>query len=149
MDIKELRIGNYVKDMDYDYVTIAGIHPESTNELTVCINDCDVGDRLFKDVEGIPLTEEWLLKFGFEYLSKERGGLIVFADWNKDYKSYLHVDIKNKRMYLMDFKTKHFNGMNPSTAICLMCSKTPLMAHQLQNLFFALTGKELTIKETA
>ena len=131
MKKNELRIGNYVKDMDYDYVTIAGIHPESTNELTVCINDCDVGDRLFKDVEGIPLTEEWLIKFGFK-----QGNSMNFY-WNKLIRDNINISIDpdDGEVWVCD--------IFDNESIILTEIK---YVHQLQNLYFALTGKELTIK---
>ena len=66
MDFKELRIGNYVTDGLYEYVTIGGIHPHSSNEITICINGCDYGDRVLKEIEPILTSKEWLVKVGFE-----------------------------------------------------------------------------------
>ena len=136
MKANELRIGNYVKDMDYDYVTIAGIHPQSTNELTICINDCDVGDRLFKDVEGIPLTEEWLLKFGFKVDNR-------FAV--KQYR------IDGDKYHSLNMVSHKINYWSP----IIRCDSQKQVfelyginyIHQLQNLYFALTGTELKLNE--
>jgi hypothetical protein len=68
----------------------------------------------------IPLTEEWLLKFGFE---KEEG-------W-----------FKKKRLLLFNIRNMYFT--TPSRDIVSVDVTT---VHQLQNLYFALTGEELTIK---
>lgn len=73
---------------------------------------------LYDKANPIPLTEEWLLKF----------------DWN-GYKqfcinSYFSIDTKGCLWYCGDF-----------TGIVLE------YIHQLQNLYFSLTGEELTIKE--
>jgi hypothetical protein len=85
--------------------------------------------------EPIPLTEEWLLKLGWvkkenvfrmskywvEFRnSKKHGVLIYFGCFNFKYRIYF-LEIFNELKYV----------------------------HQLQNLYFALTGEELTIKEAA
>jgi hypothetical protein len=81
--------------------------------------------------EPIPLTEEWLLKFGFEkkYDTFEFNGLNVdgcvvhfsFDKWASEY------EIENCDYTEVPSDIQH--------------------VHQLQNLYFALTGEELTIKQ--
>ncbi len=76
--------------------------------------------------EPIPLTEEWLLKLGFEYtesvLEKELPQIgIIF--WSAQ---------------ASNFKVVRFNSN-------FYCSVR--YVHELQNLYFAITGKELTLKE--
>lgn len=66
----------------------------------------------------IPLSEEWLLKMGFERCSC--GG------WKHLGKYKFHVE--------KDFTYKNSSILN-------------IKVHQLQNLYFALTGEEITIKE--
>lgn len=89
-----------------------------------------VDNQTFWDVEKYPdqykpieLTEEWLLKFGF---TRQPWGLVIgsllFKDKNHECKE-LTLEIGN------GFRT------------------TVKYVHQLQNLYFALTGEELTIKE--
>lgn len=70
----------------------------------------------------IPLTEEWLLKFAFE-------------NWDK-----------NKWVDLNSVLTLSKNGDNFS---CLFNQRhiDIFYVHQIQNLYFALTGHELKIKE--
>lgn len=70
----------------------------------------------------IPLTEEWLLRFGFE-------------------KSYNWVD-KSATIELAEKD----NGYVMLEDSCYYCSQTLLYVHQLQNLFFALKGEELELK---
>jgi hypothetical protein len=68
----------------------------------------------------IPLTEEWLLKFGFHEIidgNLRKGMLIV----TKGSKGELTVTIR------------------------MIMIKTIKHVHQLQNLYFALTGEELTL----
>lgn len=74
-------------------------------------------------VEPIPLTEEWLVKFGFEKLYSEytKGDLMIENEYTD--KGVWNVSIGKYQ--------------SPTDM---------LFVHQLQNLFFALTGKELEIK---
>ena len=78
----------------------------------------------------IPLTEEWLTRFGFE---------LPAHSWIGD---KFHLSEYGKG-------SKHPNGgvwvvaMNNNNAIISEIQ----YVHQLQNLYFALTGEELTIKE--
>ena len=53
----ELRIGNCVRDPYFEN------YKEGSEFVTV---DCIEIDNNWKDFEPIPLTEEWLLKFGFK-----------------------------------------------------------------------------------
>ena len=113
MEAKELRIGNWVL-VENDHETIKAI----TQTAFLCVLD-GKGDgymQLHKDVYPIPLTEEWLIKFGFER-------------WNDVYNFYHKlngVEIENGNIYV-----GHGNEIK--------------YVHQLQNLYFALTNKELTI----
>ena len=100
MKASELRIGNYV------YVE------HDKNNLELLKFDFESGWYM-EYIKPIPLTEEWLLKFGFE----------------KAYETcYQYKDfILNDKFIMMDIditiQLKH--------------------VHQLQNLYFALTGEEL------
>jgi hypothetical protein len=95
----------------------------------------------FDFIKPIPLTEEWLLKFGFEkviYESDETG-------YGTDYE----LDIKGVGLisYSDDFSCALFGskesskdelGFLPNWDNCKH-------VHSLQNLYFALTGEELTL----
>ncbi|WP_223559578.1 hypothetical protein [Chryseobacterium lathyri] len=82
--------------------------------------------------EPIELTEEWLLKFGFE-IEKSNSHCIAF---NENYEHELQLD--------KEFETKEncWNITKYGGGYRLI-----YYVHQLQNLYFALTGEELTIKE--
>ena len=67
-------------------------------------------------VKQIPLTEEWLLKFGFQFYFIGNG------------------DCKIKQWYFEDFTLCGFN---------YYYNLEIKYIHQLQNLFFAIKGKEL------
>lgn len=128
MKANELRIGNYVKLINDDRISTIGY----ISETNVSLNENGV-INLLVDIEGIPLTEEWLIKFGFTknhnlcygkkyidglQLSVEQGWLYL-NKWNNDKKLFDDIVISNH--------CKH--------------------VHQLQNLCSAIEGEELTIKE--
>ena len=120
MKATELRIGNWVK-WNYEERSDGNAYPvEFGYELDDIKNNPNI-------VKPIPLTEEWLVKFGFEY---------------KD--GYLTLELG------------YFSGSNfiywIGDVLNLFCKSGMMLTnnikyvHQLQNLYFALTGEELKIK---
>ena len=71
----------------------------------------------------IQLTGEWLLKFGFEKYEENES-----TDWYKREKFKVKL-LKEKDIFILAINRLHIKHV-----------------HQLQNLYFALTGEELTIK---
>ena len=110
MKATELRIGNWVMYSSKIQV--------NENKIRECV---DHPDRFAP----IPLTEEWLERFGFNKINHIHNGVI-----------WCHSKIKI---------TWYSNGM-----IDLRGSagwQRIYYVHALQNLYHALTGQELTIKE--
>jgi len=114
----ELRIGNLL-NTSFGVSVLIGIYSDGVLELE------DGNENVLNEVEPIPLTEEWLLKFGFDedmrlfeapHLDKN---ITVAKDNDGNW------EFCNDAWWLRDIKH----------------------VHQLQNLYFALTGNELTIKE--
>ena len=122
----ELRIGNWVFSKETNNIQkITGL----TEDIPF-IDSITFDYQNYDEIEPIPLTEEWLLKFGFEkdgyncekpfFFYFEKNGIRI-----NNYYGYF-LDNPNERVGKRLF-IKH--------------------VHQLQNLYFALTGEELTIKE--
>jgi len=125
MDARELRIGNYIG------IIHAGIEIKIIAEHIKFIAE---GDTSYKP---IPLTEEWLLKFGFEINhGTPNNSNAIYTDFEyrtKDFRIYLDQHPKDCSL--------HYNAINdwyPEISEFKF-------VHQLQNLYFALTGEELTI----
>lgn len=131
MKATELRIGNY-------------FIPPNTGTIesnTVMYLGLKQGTKIFinshksSECTPIELTEDWLLKFGFE---KDKN-LPVFTKRTKVKDNFI---IGNPEMVLI---------CNPHQRIIWIESNTTHIkcayVHQLQNLYFALTGKELIKKE--
>lgn len=74
------------------------------------------------DQDPIPLTEEWLAKFGFEYREMNLGYVKEATEGN---------------IYISKKFTFEFDGFN------IGMQREIQYVHQLQNLYFALTGEEL------
>jgi hypothetical protein len=122
MKANELRIGNLIFTGDDNMVfkvqhgTIRGVLYNHLN------------------VKPIPLTEEWLLKFGFEKAKHWEGGTIYL-------KNRTHLEI---RLYKGEWLAKIYYGVNVANHINLPFKGC---VHELQNLYFALEGKELELIE--
>lgn len=135
MKATDLRIGNLVTDEFYDsFNTILKV--ESINEFGINLiieddgNYPEIASRwiepelTFDKLRGIPLTEEWLLKFGFEKQKNNWKRICICNDWTYLYwerLAGLEVSV-NKHSIMLP----HINSV-----------------HQLQNLYYALTNEEL------
>ncbi len=125
MKANELRIGNYVyMDMSIDDIEVVRLK----------IGDLASFAIEARELYPIPLTEEWLLKFGFEFYKKQ-----VSLNVGGELFNYA---VKNEIIIWTDLKT----GWTLDGRIN---RKTHWLnsVHQLQNLYFALTGEELKLKE--
>lgn len=115
MKASELRIGNYVYD------TLGKVNKIDLEAITYIVKE------LHNQVKPIPLTEEWLLKFGF-VKSK------VSSQFDKE---KLTIQIANELEY-------HKKGRVYFNSWAILESQ-PKYVHELQNIFFSLTSEELTI----
>lgn len=112
----ELRIGNYLErsvgNNTWDEFKVRPIDIYRLNE----------GTSWLIEHRQIPLTEEWLLKFGFETDNIEW--------WN----GLISIGIYKDGLFFC-----------PTEEIHVRIGKKIQYVHQLQNLYFALTGEELII----
>ena len=122
MKASELRIGNYVNRDSSDYPQrIDGIK-KYRFWMTCLSSSCDLSDSP-KNIKPIPLNEEWLLKFGFTENTTS------WTNWKKKNHCKEVRLIKSKKN-VVTFNLNRINSV-----------------HQLQNLYFALTGEELKLKQ--
>ena len=123
MKANELRINNLI--------AVKGFCVKVSKETFKHIEDGKV-----LEAEPIPLTEQWLIKFGFEI----KNGVFVL-DFKKSTQG-LRGDLRSDNTFSIALDEKSLLGDTESLSLI-----TIQHVHQLQNLYFALTGKELTIKE--
>ena len=144
MKAEELRIGNYVC-LKYMSSKICVIESIERNKCILYIEKDDIRNNTINVyIKPIPLTEEWLLKFGFNV---DRG----------EYSKFLNVDhlkhVKSVDLYSWfedGCEYALFSVRETDDEDRVYDSLLPRRieyVHQLQNLYFALTGEELTLKE--
>jgi len=132
MDPKEFKIGNLFFDNDIKRnYQIESIFTKCNKYYISYENGMFKSciDVSYNSVHLIPLTEEWLLNMGFKEYSKDhltldvltRGIIHVYLS-----KTDVSIELGNKSGYSFGYPNVKY-------------------VHQLQNLYFALTGKELTI----
>lgn len=132
MEIKpqELRIGNLVKWGVHECI-IKGIHTDTvTGKDPYVYGSVMIGAMPIHTIEGIDLTPEWLEKLGFN----KSQHIFKTAFWNIDVVGHqLMINPENGAVVIA------FDGNQIITHAKIQ------YIHQLQNLYFALTGKELAI----
>jgi len=145
MNANELRLGNLViiknnnlPEVNNRISTVLGIQQREEKDFpdsdsVICFN-CDGSwvnyYQLNEYIKPIPLTEEWLLKLGFDKLYYHS----VYSQPN--------ANIFSKRGYFI----KHYKRMDVEYYRFVREDVTIKYVHQLQNLYFALTGDELEVK---
>ncbi len=124
MKANELRIGNCVKTQIHGVGAVEAI---SETKILYSSNYDSLNIEYF---EPIPLTEERLLRFGFIKNDWTDNGKIIYYGWQNG--TVLLETDSNNSFFVLDGKHGEFNNIEH--------------VHQIQNLYFALTNKELTIK---
>lgn len=135
---KEYRIGNLIFDEDCEpyHFEIEEIRKYVGHELWAYYRN---GSIKTKDPTPIPLTEEWLLKMGFKKEPMEYSKNIDLFGGGKK------LSFSGDYLYLVDSEKKN----TIPTDVITVWNKDVMKqfyVHQLQNLYFSLTGEELTIK---
>jgi hypothetical protein len=118
MKAQELRIGNITFDADGNVQVIDAIE-------ILAIRQCEAASHPVEFIKPIPLTEDWLKRMGFKSTSEG-----YWSDGNLEV-GYTTTDENMQYEYLS------VNGLTEMTHLKYV--------HQLQNLFFSLCGKELTL----
>jgi len=126
MEIKDLRIGNYVIYNNKEIGFISGIQDFFINNGKVCINQrIDVFYHI-ENIKPIPLTNNWIKKLfnfniteGTTYLFDEETPIIYFKKNGNNLKII-------KKIGVIETKIKY--------------------VHEIQNLYYLLLDRELTIK---
>ena len=124
MKAQDLKIGNWVQFR----------HTETPVLITLGDFVREYKEEHLEDYEPIPLTEEWLERFGFEKDEEyDEGGLV-------DYRMIL---MSGSLEFVSFWNSEEITGVNqPQTGVDVE------YVHQLQNLYFALTSEELQTDET-
>ena len=127
MKANELRIGNRLQSGKYEIIVGPAFFTAFDN---YDFENGKVG-VLKPEIQPIPLSKEWLLRFGFYFDLKTK-----YDGYWKKYKEGFEIRIYKFEDY---FEYGWQLGHDPIKI---------MYVHQLQNLYFALTGLELTINPT-
>ena len=126
MKPNELRIGNWVEQPN-----------NGVTRVTAILNDLQIKTEtgyIDKYCRPIPLTEEWLLNFGFVRCGYED----LFWE-HQSIKGFQLAGINWADSDEPDYQFLNYSIGDEIFSIHYL--------HQLQNLYFALTGEELTLNE--
>lgn len=134
MEARELRIGNWVNPIGVP-VQVEGIEKYDDKEFVKIWG----GEwHHLSAIDPIPLTEDWFNKFGFikdnngsYWVNLQTHYLSLIPSYGFWYPTYAELpEMSHEDEQMVNLNTIEF-------------------IHQLQNLYFALTGKELTLPETS
>jgi hypothetical protein len=126
MKVEQLRIGNLLRDkISKTDLKVIGLTEENVVTYVIDRSQYPLTDGW--GIEPIPLTEEWLVKFGFK--QDEELGYRWYIEWcGCVVLTYDLDDYTIKVSDTWEFGKREF-------------------VHQLQNLYHALTNEELTIEK--
>jgi len=123
IDVRELRIGNWVENYKKETVFI----DKFSNRESYFTHDGDCYS--ISKSNPIPITEEWLKKLGFTLPNAH------YLIWYKEGFGAFRI--------LFDVHLKHWQvGLSGGRVI-----RQVKYIHDLQNIYFALTEKELTLND--
>lgn len=94
------------------------------------------------DLEPIPLTEEWLIRFGFVKHDQGLFENIQMSYWAKDAVLLFFNGSLPENTYLLGFG---FNDINQKYYAATMCWINSV--HELQNAYHSMKQKDITISE--
>lgn len=137
MQANEIRIGNYVADRGgkvwqidhWEYKDKVSAKPDEVEFLKLKMPIHPLTEYV-NELKPVALTEKWLLGFGFTKSSAGKEGEYNFVEYYE--KNSLCI-------------CNWGDGFVMSNAFARGLRINLKSVHQLQNLFFAITGKELTL----
>lgn len=139
MNIIELRIGNLVQGPD-GVAKVEKLVSENRENLIrawyIEQGQCAFGCRE-DSIKGIPLTEEWLIRMGFD--NPKGMKYVIYFDGKSQWEGGLNLHDHGTDAF--------FVGVIAGNDQYCSIGITVKYVHQLQNLYFALTEKELEIKD--
>lgn len=129
----EFRVGNLFRFISTDSIEqVADIR-------TAGIKTPTINNVLITDIEPIPLNEDWLVRFGFEKdINTSWFRIGYFAEME---------DVSNRMIIGYNTVSNRLGCYQEGDANGIFAQKTFQYVHQLQNLYFALTGTELTLTD--
>lgn len=140
MDLKELRLGNYIYESPNitDVVETDVIKINKSDLVSILESDEHIFETHYHP---IALTEEWLLKFGFTINGDSK--FLKDGSFSDDFSYTLDNGLSNR-----EFVCYPYNGWYVEIGQYAQIGEKLKIkfVHHLQNLYFDMTEKELKIK---
>jgi hypothetical protein len=139
MKANELRIGNWLQRLDGSFFQVSLYDLQVINELIERWHPSPIN-----------ITEEWLLKFGFTKNESKIVDSYSISISKLGTLKELSVTIQLGNEYVMIREGENDKPSSEDSIITLLNGDThgrPFYVNQIQNLYFALTGEELIIKQ--
>jgi len=145
---KELRVGNFVQfgnDTEWHEVEAISLSQNIDKPDLIHLTGNGITNR-DEQIFGIPITEEWLLKFDFEK-DKEKGRHgYRYSIGHQDFRYVMSKDWREETTHHFGIWYTDSPRKSDLTEVFGFTDQVQFV-HQLQNLFFALTREELIISE--
>jgi hypothetical protein len=134
IDVKNLMLGNFVKDKSGDIMLVGKIHRDS-------VADKWGGIAFDDEIEGIPVTIDILAAIGFEDETTAGDPWLFWRYWDRNGKYKL--DVYPDKLFCNG--NKEF-GLHVDNDVCSTIGTGEFTyIHELQNLVRVITGNELPI----
>lgn len=128
MKAQELRIGNLVQDRKGNICKVEALEKDDIKAYAGALTSLPL--------EPIPLTKEWLERFGFNYRLGNNGNLPCYKK-----------QFNSKNITIARWKIHDIDLVDYQIWIDTLDITKINYVHQIQNLYFSLTGKELELKK--
>ncbi|WP_347217796.1 hypothetical protein [Chryseobacterium sp.] len=126
MEKKELRLGNLINLHENIVVEVSEIKDRSI----ITSHDLEIS---YEYLSSIPLTEEWLLKFGFDKITNEEGDFYQ--------KGYVRVSIDEYEDGWFNFRKRVPSQLWKDNLVTQI-----KFVHELQSLYLLIEKEELNIR---
>lgn len=132
VDVKDIMLGNFVKDKNGEIVVVGKVHRDS-------VADKWGGITFDDELEPIPVTKEILKEIGFEGYEDLPLEGVFYRYWDKDYKYKLDV-----RDFWTNSQRKWYVHIDNDVCNTIGSGEFDYL-HELQNLVRVITGHNLPI----
>jgi hypothetical protein len=134
VDVKDIMLGNFVKDKDGEIVVVGKVHRDS-------VADKWGGITFDDEIEPIPVTEEMLKAIGFEDETVAGGPWVFWRYWDKDGRFKLDIHVGE----MLCNSDRKFSLHVDNDVCCAIGSGEFDYVHELQNLVRCISGHSLPI----
>lgn len=161
MKVSEIRIGNWLKTCTPNMeIMIPHLNAQVQaislfGKLSFCHTPQREGfDMLSRHVQGIKLTEEWLLNFGFKYQDRDvnrkdgkRERFYISPYFGEHMEYWLEMNLPESTPFGRTFIWLNWDIGGGRRFVHLPYGQSLKYVHELQNTFFSLSNQDLTLKD--